>query len=102
MIRHIFLWSVKDDADGDAVLAALAALEHRIPGLRRFTIGRHEGESPNASSGTWQYALTCDFESFDELDRYQSHPEHKQIVDEVGDSYLDWLVLDYTIDLHAQ
>jgi hypothetical protein len=98
VIRHIFLWSVKEGENGDAVLARLAEVEHRVPGLRGFTIGEHEGESPNASAGTWQYALTCDFDSFEELDRYQNHPEHQKIVDEVGGSYLDWVVLDYSID----
>lgn len=97
MIRHVFLWSVKDGEDGDAVLARLAELEHRVPGLRGFTIGKHEGESPNSSAGNWQYALTCDFDSFEDLDRYQKHPEHQQIVDEVMGTYLDWAVLDYTI-----
>jgi Stress responsive A/B Barrel Domain len=98
MIRHIFLWSIKDGHDGDSVLARLAELEHRVPGLRAFTIGEHEGESPNASAGTWQYALTCDFETFDDLDRYQRHPEHQRIIGEVEDAYRDWAVVDYRLD----
>ncbi|HWI71023.1 MAG TPA: Dabb family protein [Baekduia sp.] len=97
MIRHIFLWSVKDGEDGDAVLARLAELEHRVPGLRGFTIGKHEGEQPNSSAGKWQYALTTDFDSFEQLDEYQNHPEHQKIVDEVMGAYDDWAVLDYTL-----
>lgn len=97
MIRHVFLWSIKRGEDGEAVLAKLAELAHRVPGLSGFTIGKHEGPSPNASAGTWQYALTCDFDTFEELECYQNHPEHQQIVDEVAGSYLDWVVLDYTI-----
>lgn len=98
MIRHVFLWSVKPGVDGDAVLGRLAELERLVPGLHGFTIGEHKGMVSNASTGEWQYALTCDFESVDALDSYQSHPAHRQIVDEVFDSYRDWVVLDYPID----
>ena len=97
MIRHIFLWSVKPGEDGDAILARLAELEHAIPYLRGFTIGKHEGQMPNTSLGKWHYALTCDFDTFDDLDRYQNHPAHQRIVDEVKGAYLSWVVLDYAI-----
>jgi hypothetical protein len=88
VIRHIFLWSM---------LAKLAQLETAVPGLRGFTIGEHQGEAPNATSGAWRYALTCDFDSFEDLDRYQNHSEHQKIVDEVADAYLEWVVVDYQI-----
>jgi hypothetical protein len=98
VIRHVFLWSVRADADGDAVLAKLAELEHLVPGIRGFTIGKHQGASPNASTGRWEYALTCDFSNMQELDSYQTHPQHEKIVRNVAASYLDWLVLDYVIE----
>lgn len=97
MLRHVFLWSVKDGVDGEHILARLAELEHRVSGLRGFAIGRHEGEMPNADAGTWRYALTCDFEDRAQLDRYTHHPEHERIIAEVADSYLNWLVLDFVL-----
>jgi hypothetical protein len=97
VIRHIFLWSVKHGEDGGAVIARLAELERRVPGLSGFTIGEHKGDFPNASAGTWQYALTCDFERAEDLERYQKHPDHQHIVNEVAGAYQDWLVLDYEI-----
>jgi hypothetical protein len=97
MVRHIFLWSVKDGEDGGAVLEALAQLRDRVPGIRGWSIGAHEGTSPNSSAGKWQYALTCDFDSFADLDAYQEHPFHQELVTKVGPSYQDWAILDYTI-----
>lgn len=96
-VRHIFLWSVKEDHDGDEVFKKLASLEHEVPGMLSWSIGRHEGESPNASTGKWQYGLTVDVESFEALDAYQKHPKHLEIVEEVWPSYEDWLVVDYPI-----
>ena len=96
-VRHLFLWSVKNGHDGDAVLRRLAELETAVPGLRGWSIGKHEGQHPNASIGSWQYALTCDFESFDDLDAYQSHPFHDQVVADVRDSYQDWAVVNFVV-----
>lgn len=42
-------------------------------------------------------ALTVDFDDFEHLERYQTHPEHQAIVAEVRDAYRDWVVLDYSI-----
>jgi Stress responsive A/B Barrel Domain len=96
-VRHIFLWSVKEGSDGDEVLRKLASLETEIPGLEGWSIGRHEGEVPNSSTGKWDYVLTCDFESFKALDDYQNHPRHTAIVEDLIETYDDWLVLDYVL-----
>jgi hypothetical protein len=96
-VRHIFLWSVKDGFDGDAVLSRLSELETGVPGLRGWSIGKHEGGTPNSSAGSWQYALTCDFDSFEDLDAYQSHPFHEGVVADVMDSCDAWAVIDYTL-----
>lgn len=96
-VRHIFLWSVKEGSDGDAVLAKLATLENVVPGLLDWSIGKHEGENPNSSAGKWQYGLTVDVESFEALDAYQNHPAHNAIVEEVAPSYDDWAVVDYVV-----
>jgi hypothetical protein len=96
-VRHIFLWSVKQGYPGEYVLKRLAELRQLVPGLAEFTIGKHGGETSNASTGRWEYALTVDFPSFEALDAYQAHPAHTALIEEVQDSYADWLVLDYTI-----
>jgi Stress responsive A/B Barrel Domain len=97
-VRHIFLWSVKEGHDGEAVLKKLASLETEVPGLLSWSIGKHQGQPPNSSTGTWQYGLTCDVESFEALEVYQSDPKHTAIVEEVLPSYEDWVVVDYVLD----
>jgi hypothetical protein len=96
-VRHIFVWSVKDGFDGQEVLNTLATLEGEVPGVREWTIGQHAGESPNSSTGRWDYALTCDFESFAALNAYQNDPRHLALVNEISAAYGDWMVLDYEL-----
>jgi hypothetical protein len=96
-VRHIFLWSVRPGADGAEVLSKLAALETDVPGIQGWSIGRHAGEDVNSSVGKWEYAITCDFESFEALAAYPAHPRHTAVVDEVMGTYDDWLVLDYEL-----
>lgn len=97
-VRHIFLWSVKEGHDGDGVLSNLSTLETTVPGLLQWSIGKHAGGTPNSSTGKWQYGLTCDVENFEALDAYQNHPAHAAIVEEVMNSYEDWVVIDYVLD----
>ncbi|MGB3373894.1 MAG: Dabb family protein [Microbacterium sp.] len=96
-VRHIFLWSVKDGYDGEAILQKLGTLKDLVPGLMGWSIGKHEGEIPNASTGKWQYGLTVDVADWEALDAYQSHPSHEAIIREIEDEYDDWVVVDYSL-----
>ncbi|XDK89054.1 Dabb family protein (plasmid) [Rhodococcus opacus] len=94
-VRHLFLWSVKDKQQGASVLAQLASLPEQIPGLKNWAIGEHIGDTPHASGDLrFDYALTCDFEDFDELQSYQNHPAHQAVVDRIMPLYADWAVAD--------
>jgi len=94
-IRHLFLWSVADDArDGAAVLAELSALAQLVPGLRNWAIGPHVGKDVHSSSARYDYALTCDFDSAAELSAYEEHPAHQQALQRVFPLYADWAVVD--------
>lgn len=97
MVRHIFLWSIKEGHDAEAVFDELAALPERLPGILAWSIGKHQGDGTHSSTGTWQYGLTSDFETWEDLATYQDHPEHNAIVERVMGSYLDWAVVDYVL-----
>jgi hypothetical protein len=68
-----------------------------VPGLLGWSIGKHEGDSPNASTGKWQYGLTVDVTDWHALNEYQSHPSHQAIINEIEDKYDDWVVVDYSL-----
>jgi hypothetical protein len=84
MIRHVVMWTFKDSADGrgrgeNVVEAArrLSAMAGRIPGLLDLEVG------PNVVAGkeAWDLALAARFPSAAELEVYQRHPVHLEVVD---------------------
>jgi len=97
MIRHVFMWSVSDQTDADFVFAELASLEDVIPGMRNWSIGKQVKTGQHASAGDWQYILMSDFSTQEELDAYQSHPAHEEVLGRVFDKYQDWAVVDYVV-----
>ncbi|OIO58963.1 MAG: stress responsive protein [Alphaproteobacteria bacterium CG_4_10_14_0_2_um_filter_63_37] len=81
MIHHLVLWQVRDDvADKAATLAEfkqrLEALIPLIPEIRLLRVGINELEGPTASD----IALISSFNSWDDLDAYQNHPAHQEVV----------------------
>ncbi|HUZ78204.1 MAG TPA: Dabb family protein [Chloroflexota bacterium] len=80
MIRHIVLFKTKEGHD-PAVLKTLVdgfnALPQSIPYVKNFSIG------PDISKrGTFNMALSCDFETEAELREYGGHPAHRKLVTE--------------------
>lgn len=97
MIRHVFMWSVADPANADEVYDELSALEHAVPGLRNWSIGKQVKTDRHSSVGDWQFVLMSDFDSQEELDEYQNHPAHNEILSRVFSKYQDWAVIDYVL-----
>ena len=79
MIRHIFLWKVAKNSDPLEVIRILNELPHRVPGIRSWSVGKHQG-TPGASGDIWDYGLTTDFDSMEDLQRYSDHPFHMEVV----------------------
>ena len=72
MVKHIVLYTIKEEFDKDAtvkiVASVLEPLVGRIPGLLKMEIRR-------AFNGM-DYALYSEFESREALTAYASHPLH--------------------------
>ena len=72
MVRHIVLYTLKEDVDKDAAVSVIASslepLVGKIPGLLHMEIRR-------AFQGM-DYALYSKFESKEALVNYASHPLH--------------------------
>jgi Stress responsive A/B Barrel Domain len=99
MVRHVFLWNVDpaSGADaGDRIVAALERLKDEPVAARSWTLGADVvPEGSEDSGGRWQYALVCDYESWDELQAYYSTPEHATVVDEIVPLIDDRAVCDF-------
>jgi hypothetical protein len=82
MIRHVVTWKLAEqDAAQRAEQAAevarrLNALDGVVPQLRSISAGANVAY-PEAN---WDVTLVADFDSIDELEAYQVHPAHEEIV----------------------
>jgi hypothetical protein len=84
MIKHIVLWTFKEQAEGrskqeNLILARqkLDAMNGKIPGMMRLEVGINF----QTREGAWDLALYSEFESRRALEGYQSHPEHLKVIE---------------------
>lgn len=97
MIRHVFLYKVAKTADPKKVIEILNTLPKKVPGIRSWTLGKHQG-APGASGDLWDYALICDFDSFDGLQKYSDHPYHMEVVEKLLPMFSARAVCDFEFD----
>jgi hypothetical protein len=100
MIKHIVVWHLKDEALGcdkaanrEALLAMLEELPRLVPGIRHFEFGVDIG----AAQGPWDVALYSEFETRNDLDAYQVHPEHLRLKEFVAAINDGRAVVDYEV-----
>lgn len=80
MIRHILLFSFRDDAVPDARQAMLdefAAFPAHFPQMRDWQMGANASERDQ----TFSHAMTVRFDSAAELDRYLHSEKHELFVE---------------------
>lgn len=76
MVKHIVLYTLREDCDKAAAIADIRAhleyLEGKIPGLLVMQIRP-------VCKGGYDYALYSEFESMEALEGYQKHPMHLEV-----------------------
>lgn len=79
MIKHIVMFRLKDAQGRTATENALeaqkkaAVLKEKINCLKNIeAVVNADG----ADGGNYHFALVCEFDSIDDLNKYQVHPEH--------------------------
>jgi hypothetical protein len=80
MIRHIVLVKFQptmSDAAIDAIFADLHAIKKILPGVLSITSGK--SESPEQIERGFMHGFVADFASWDALQAYQDHPDHKRV-----------------------
>lgn len=100
MIKHIVMWTLKDQAEGaDRIANAkkmkelLEALPGHIACLRSIEVG----VDVFAASPACDVILYSVFDSRADLDAYQVHPEHQKVVAFVKQVAASRSVVDYEI-----
>ena len=84
MVKHIILWQLKDELQGEekntvkqGIKEGLEGLQGVIPGLKDITVYTNGLASSNAD-----VMLDSSFESEDALKAYAVHPAHVKVADE--------------------
>lgn len=93
MITHIVLFRLKDRSPGNIEKTAgiLGGLKDKVPQIRSLDIG----VDLLRSARSYDVSLTARFDTMADLQAYQTHPEHKVVVDYI-DSVKDSIaVVDY-------
>lgn len=85
MIKHIVFFRLADEAEGKSkrenaqiIKQGLLALLDKVPVLKSEKVGIN---IPNAKKTDYDICLECEFESWEDADTYQNHPEHLKVAD---------------------
>ena len=100
MIKHIVMWKLKDNARGKSkeenskeLKEVLENLKDKIAEIKKIEVG----VNINGSEAAYDVALYSEFESSEDLSRYQNHPEHLKVVKLVNDIRDERVVVDYEV-----
>lgn len=99
MIRHIVAWKLTaEDADGkaaafDELAQGFGPLPALIPQIRTLHLGRDLGET----SSNWDVVLTIDFDTTEDLQGYQEHPDHQPVRTIVRRLTADRMAVDFEL-----
>lgn len=100
MIKHIVMWRLKDSADGASkqenaknLKNYLETLKDKIMEIRHIEVGINISGSDAASD----VVLYSEFDSMEDLEAYQKHPEHQKIVSFVNEIRSERRVVDYEV-----
>ncbi|MBP0599395.1 Dabb family protein [Herbaspirillum sp. LeCh32-8] len=87
MIKHIVMWKLKDQAEGNDKAANIAKMKALLDSCANVVPGILKFEAVVAQPGleaTYDVVLYSEFESRAALDAYQDHPDHVAIKPFIG------------------
>ena len=99
MLKHIVMWKFKDFAEGKSreeniefIKSGLENLVNLIPQIKFLEVGKNIN-----ADASYDAILYTEFESPEDLEIYQNHPEHKKISEYVSKVRNARVVGDYII-----
>ncbi len=98
MIIHIVMFTLKDFAEGKTKSENLMIMKEKLESLtgsidliRKIEVGLNINSSPAA----YDIALYSEFDSAEDLNAYQIHPEHRKVSEFIGSISDKRVVADY-------
>jgi len=100
MIKHIVMWKLLDFAEGAGkeenariIKSGLEGLKNKIKGIVFLEVGINT----NNSVDSYDVVLYSEFDSINDLEIYQSDPEHIKVSVFIGKVRLERKVVDYEV-----
>lgn len=100
MIKHIVLWKLKEHAEGADKARNAAKMKKELEALKDKIVQiRHIEVGVNCipSDAAYDVALYSEFANEQDLNMYQTHPEHMKVADFIGRIRESRVVVDYTV-----
>ena len=101
MIKHIVFFGLADNAEGKSkaenaviIKSELENLKHLIPQIKKIEVGINY---PNAPKTNYDIALYSEFDTFEDIDIYQEHPDHKKVAAYIGKVRISRAAVDYEV-----
>lgn len=100
MIKHIVMWSLKNEHNGLSkstialeLKSKLLDLKGKIPQIKKIEVGINEINFDRNND----VVLITEFESFNDLSIYANHPDHLKLVEFVRENSISRSAIDFTI-----
>lgn len=100
MVKHIVMWKLEDFAEGNnkeenakKIKSLLEGLKSKIQEIRHIEVGINF----EASELAYDVVLYSEFDSEEDLNIYQKHPEHLKVAQFVRSVKSQRVVVDYNI-----
>ncbi|VBB48140.1 Stress responsive alpha-beta barrel domain-containing protein [uncultured Paludibacter sp.] len=101
MIKHIVFFQLAEQAEGknksenaQIIKDGLENLINLIPQLKKIEVGINHPKTP---SSNYDVSLYSEFDSLEDLNIYQEHPEHKKIGSYIVKVKTDRVCVDYEV-----
>jgi hypothetical protein len=100
MIKHIVLFTLKDFAAGASRTENARKIKHLLEGLKNkidVIVSIEVGVNINRTASDFDIALYSEFETRQDLETYQNHPEHLKAGEFISKVRSDRKVIDYEV-----
>lgn len=98
MVKHIVIWKLKNEHNrmnkaelAQEMKSQLLALKNQIPQIKDIKVGINSIHFEKNSD----LVLESDFNSFEDLATYSTHPEHMKVVEFAKQIVIDRAAVDY-------
>ncbi len=98
MIKHIVMWKLKDRHNGETKNEIIKNVKNMLEGLTAKINEIKElevGTNFNPSDAAYDVVLYSVFNSREDLDIYQKHPDHLNVAGYISEVRTDRAVVDY-------